>query len=121
VQGHNIECRFHLKTQGGGLMWESVQQNNNARQQIFETAQMSGYALSIQANDTLAAEVHSDATQFFLVVQGSGTCMIDGNQDSIGERSMFYVPAGKRHSVRAGAEGLKLLTLYAPAEHHTEK
>jgi mannose-6-phosphate isomerase-like protein (cupin superfamily) len=119
-QGHSIECRFHLKD-SGSLMWDSLKQNKDARKRLFETAQMSAYALSIKPNEALSTEVHPDATQFFLVVRGSGTCTIDGNQDNIQKHSMFYVPAGKKHSVQASAEGLKLLTLYAPAEHHTEK
>lgn len=115
---HKIECKFHLRKSG----WETIQSNTQPKKGLFETQQMSGYALYIKPLEGLPLETHPDATQFFLVVQGSGASIIGGKRDVIEMHSMFYIPPGTPHTIEASREGLKLLTIYAPADHttHTE-
>lgn len=112
---HRIECMYHMKD-----TWGMIETNKEPKKPIFNTGDMSGYAISLEPQEELKTEVHSDATQFFLVIQGEGTCTIENKNDNISMHSMFYVPKGKAHSIQAGSKGLKLLTLYAPATHHTE-
>jgi mannose-6-phosphate isomerase-like protein (cupin superfamily) len=112
---HYIECMYHMKDN-----WSIIQTNEEPKKLLFDTGDMSGYAIAIKPEGNLKREVHPDATQFFLVIQGEGTCIIEDKNDQISMHSMFYVPRGKVHSIQAGSKGLKLLTLYAPATHHTE-
>ena len=64
---------------------------------------MAGYAMFLRAGTSLPAEVHPDATQFFHVVQGKGTFIIDG---------YCYVPPGTRHEVKALTD-MRMLTIYS--------
>lgn len=112
---HYIECMYHMKDN-----WSIIQTNEEAKKLLFDTGDMSGYAIAIKPEENLQREVHPDATQFFLVIQGEGTCMIEDKNDQISMHSMFFVPRGKAHSIQASSKGLKLLTLYAPAIHHTK-
>lgn len=114
-KSHYIDCMYHMRDK-----WSIIETNEEAKKYMFDTGDMSGYAISIEPNGELKREIHPDATQFFLVVRGEGESVIDGKQDAIKTHSMFYIPRGKAHSVKAGEQGLKLLTLYAPATHHTE-
>lgn len=112
---HKIECSFHMNHH-----WDIIVNNTEPKKKLFETPNMGAYAVFIRAGKGLPTEVHPDATQFFLVVQGKGSCSIAGNRDAIQENSMFYVPPGTAHSINADAkEDLKLLTIYSPSEHHT--
>jgi mannose-6-phosphate isomerase-like protein (cupin superfamily) len=99
--------------------WSVIEKNEEPKKSLFDAGDMSGYAISLGPQEELKTEIHPDATQFFLVIQGDGECIIDGNKDQIARHSMFHVPRGKAHSVKANSKGLKMLTLYAPAEHHT--
>ena len=110
---HKIECVFHMNNH-----WETILQNKDPKRVLFKTDHMSAYAVSIEAGGGLPTEVHPDATQFFLVVSGQGSCTIAGNRDVIQAQSMFYVPPNTTHSIDA-KNTLKLLTIYSPAEHHT--
>lgn len=109
-----VDCAMHMRS-----AWQSVEQNTAPKELLFETVHMSGYCISMGAWERLDRETHPNATQFFLVVQGSGWSTIGTARDSIQAQSMFYVPPGVAHAVEAGREGLKMLTLYAPAEHET--
>jgi mannose-6-phosphate isomerase-like protein (cupin superfamily) len=100
--------------------WSLIATNEEPRKPLFDTGDLGGYAISLDSNGELKTEIHPDATQFFLVISGEGECTIDGKNDQIRKNSMFYVPRGKAHSVKANKEGLKMLTLYAPATHHTD-
>jgi mannose-6-phosphate isomerase-like protein (cupin superfamily) len=113
---HKIACPV-----GSAHGWEIIKENTKERKLLFETVHMSGYALHIKPLEEISTEIHPDATQFFLVVQGSGSYKIKDAEEDIQEHSMFYVAPNTPHSIRANGEGLKLLTLYAPASHHTEK
>jgi len=116
------EQHFHLhKSECLKNGWEQIRENTQERKLLFETIHMSSYALRIEPWKEISAEIHPDATQFFLVVQGSGYSTINNKREGIQQHSMFYVPPGVLHSINANGDGLHLLTLYAPASHHTEK
>lgn len=108
---HKIECKFHLNNH-----WNTILTNEEPKRLLFKTKDMSAYALSLPPQGGLPEEIHPDATQFFLVVEGRGTSTIAGKQDVIQTYSMFYVPPNTSHSIEA-ASSLKLLTIYSPAEH----
>jgi len=95
---------------------------------LFETEQLSGFAMWLDPREPSGAEVHPDATQWFMVVAGSGEADVGIvgaaggtalETRHIGLRDMLVVPAGRNHALRAGPHGLGLLTIYAPAKHQT--
>lgn len=76
----------------------------------------------LRAGESLGEERHPNATQFFMVLEGSGVATINGKADDIGVNSMFYVPHNALHDVRASADGpLRMITIYSKREHETMK
>lgn len=114
VNVHRVECAMHMRD-----AWTSIVQNTKAKELLFHTQYMSGYCVALAPGEELPLETHPNATQFFVVVQGQGWSTIDGARDRIQTHSMFYVPPGVAHKVEAGPAGLRMLTLYGPAEHET--
>jgi mannose-6-phosphate isomerase-like protein (cupin superfamily) len=71
---------------------------------------------------SLGLEKHPDATQYFQVLQGSGTARIGDKTDAIQLNSMFFIPKDTYHDITAapGVEPLRLLTIYSKRDHATE-
>ncbi len=112
---HLMDCHMHLTD-----VYQKVASNTKAKELIFETEQMSMYAIYVQPYEEIPSEIHPDATQLFHVINGSGKAIIGKNSDDIQKDSMFYVPAGTEHRIVASGSGLNMYTVYAPAKHKTK-
>lgn len=73
-------------------------------------------------------EVHEENDQFLRFEEGSGVCIINGNEYAIEDGSAVVIPAGTEHNVinTSSEKSLKLYTIYAPPHHkdgtvHTTK
>jgi len=59
---------------------------------------------------------HPGSEEVTLVLEGSGSALIDGERRAIGEGNLLYAPPGAEHALAAGPEGLDLLVvLSAPS------
>lgn len=74
--------------------------------------------MCLKPGEEIGMEVHPDNDQFFRFEKGEGRVFIDGNEYSVSDGMAVVVPAGAQHNVvNAGAEDLKLYTIYSPAHH----
>ncbi len=91
---------------------------NDYFRQVVATNKFSQLVLmSILPGEDIGEEVH-DLDQILYIAQGSGKAVLDGQETEIGVGDVINVPEGTRHNViNSGAESLKLITVYAPAEH----
>lgn len=98
-----------------------TEENENFRQVLYTGNYLQLVLMALQPGDEIGEEVHDDRDQFFRVEAGEGELIIDGVTHKVSADDAMIVPAGARHNVRnAGAETLKLYTLYGPPEHRKD-
>jgi quercetin dioxygenase-like cupin family protein len=83
---------------------------------LWATPNMSAFVVHMRADEHLPAEVHPDATQWFMVLAGTGHVTLDGREQEITARDSFHVPPGMEHGIHA-VTPMRLLTIYSPPEH----
>ena len=93
--------------------------NENFRKVVYTAKHCQLVLMTLQPNEEIGMEVHSDNDQFFRIEKGQGKCVIDGNEYQISDGSAIIVPAGAQHNVVnvSATESLKLYTIYSPAHH----
>ena len=92
-------------------------ENDNFRKVVYTAGHCQLVLMSLVPSEEIGMEVHPDNDQFFRIEKGMGKCIIDGNEYEIKDGSAIIVPCGAQHNVVAGADGLKLYTIYSPAHH----
>ncbi len=98
--------------------------NNNFRTAIWTGANLQMTLMSINPNQDVGLEVHSDVDQFFYIVNGVALVLMGEEKNSLNYRRTavngngIFIPAGTWHNVvNAGNVQLKMFTIYAPPEH----
>lgn len=93
--------------------------NTDYRRVLYTGAFSQLVVMSIEPGDEIGEEVHNGIDQFIRVEKGSGTAVLNGDQEhAIADDWAVIIPAGVRHNViNTGSETLKLYSLYSPAEH----
>jgi mannose-6-phosphate isomerase-like protein (cupin superfamily) len=92
-------------------------ENEDFRRVLYTGKNLQLVLMTLPPGCDIGAEVHEDRDQFFRIEQGSGRVEIDGVSHDVADDDAVIVPAGARHNVIAGSEGLKLYTIYGPPEH----
>lgn len=92
-------------------------ENENFRKVLYTGKNSQLVLMALLPNEEIGMEIHKDNDQFFRFEKGQGKVLIDGNEYEVKDGSAVVVPAGAEHNVIAGAEGLKLYTIYSPAHH----
>jgi len=98
---------------------ESTLENNNFRQVLYTSTHSQLVLMSLQPNEEIGMEVHTENDQFFRFESGVGKVLIDGNEYEVGDDVAVVVPAGSEHNVinTSSTEMLKMYTIYSPAHH----
>ncbi len=91
--------------------------NDNFRKVIFTAPHSQLVLMSLLPNEEIGMEMHDNVDQFFRIEKGSGKVIMDGEEHQISDGFAIVVPAGTEHNVIAGETGLKLYTIYSPANH----
>lgn len=83
-------------------------------------ASMSGGALRtlmvrIAPGGAMLPHTHPEEAEQHLVIAGTGTLTLDGAQHPYGPGALAIIPRAARHSVRADADGMILMAVFAPA------
>lgn len=91
--------------------------NDNFRKVVFTAPHSQLVLMSLNPGEEIGLEVHDNVDQFFRIEKGQGKAIIAGEESDISDGSAIVVPAGNEHNVIAGNEGLKLYTIYSPANH----
>jgi len=96
---------------------EVARRNDAFRRTIVTGEHSQVVVMAIQPGDDIGEETH-DGDQILLFVEGEGRAVLDGQSEPIRAGDLVFVPAGTLHNfVNAGPEPLRLVTVYAPAEH----
>lgn len=92
-------------------------ENDDFRRVVYTGKNLQLVLMALPAGCDIGEEVHEDRDQFFRIEGGSGQVLIDGKAHDVKDDDAIIVPAGARHNVIAGDQGLKLYTIYGPPEH----
>lgn len=113
-----IGCTFHMRT-----AWKRAITNTEPKLETeLQEDDLYMVFLYLRPGESLGGEKHTDTTQFFQVIQGSGTARIGDKIDAIEFNSMFFVPRDTYHDVTCanGTEPLRMITIYGKKNHTTE-
>lgn len=95
-----------------------VKQNQNFRTVIFTGKHSQVVAMSIAVGDDIGEEVHPDTDQTFVLIEGVGKAVVNGEESIFEADQLIFVPAGTKHNfINTGEKALKLFTIYAPPQH----
>jgi len=76
---------------------------------------LSCHLVRVDPGMVLPPHVHDAQWELHEVAAGSGTAVIDGREAAYVPGVTAVIPRGMDHTVRAGAEGLRLLAKFFPA------
>lgn len=99
---------------------EEVTKGNNDFRRVLYTGKHSQLvAMSLNPGEDIGLEVHEENDQFFRIEEGSGKCVIDGNEYEIKDDDAIIVPAGAEHNIinTSSDQAMKLYTIYSPSHH----
>lgn len=94
-------------------------ENENFRKVIYTGKHLQLVLMSLKVGEDIGEEVHLENDQFFRFENGSGKCIIDGNEYQVGEGDVIVVPAGAKHNVinTNSSKSFKMYTIYGPPNH----
>jgi mannose-6-phosphate isomerase-like protein (cupin superfamily) len=92
--------------------------NDAFRRELLTGARSQLVAMAIPAGGEIGEEVHTDADQTLMFIEGEGEAILEGERTPVRPGDVVFVKAGTRHNfVNTGPGTLRLLTIYAPPEH----
>jgi mannose-6-phosphate isomerase-like protein (cupin superfamily) len=92
--------------------------NQFFRQVIYTGAHSQLVVMSIPPGEEIGEETHSRIDQLFVIVEGEGQAVLDGQQQTADEHNVIFVTAGTPHNLKnPGRKALKLFTVYSPPAH----
>ena len=97
---------------------ERARRNTCFREVISTGPHCQVVVMSLPPGEDIGEGVHQGVDQVFVVVEGSGTAILDGERSPVLPGRLVHVMAGVRHDiVNTGLGDLRLYTIYAPPEH----
>jgi len=72
--------------------------------------------IAVDPNGHTPRHAHDYEHEVF-IVSGSGTILLDGEDQTLTQGDVVYVPADHEHQFRAGAEGMRFLCLVPAARN----
>jgi mannose-6-phosphate isomerase-like protein (cupin superfamily) len=101
---------------------ELVKENEYFRQVVHTGAHAQVVLMSIAPGEDIGMETHAAVDQTLVFVQGEGKAIIAGEEYPIEAGTLSFVEAGTEHNfINTGSEPLKLYTVYAPANHPSDR
>jgi mannose-6-phosphate isomerase-like protein (cupin superfamily) len=93
--------------------------NTNFRKVLYTSRHVQLVLMSLAPGEEIGVETHTGNDQFFHVENGSGKCVIDGNEYELRSGDAVLVPQGALHNVinLSPTDALKLYTIYSPPHH----
>lgn len=103
---------MHIKN-----LFDHVNGNEYFRQVLATNTHSQLVLMCLQQGEEIGEEVHQ-VDQILIFTQGTGKAILDGVETEVSAGDAVNVPAGTRHNfINTGSEKIKLVTIYAPAEH----
>lgn len=95
-----------------------ARENQSFRREIQTGPHSQVVVMCLQPGEDIGEEVHDDADQILLFVEGDGEAALDGERSPVGHQQLVLVPGGVRHNfVNTGSWPLRLVSVYTPPEH----
>lgn len=93
------------------------QQNTFFRKELVTGKHSQIVLMCIPVGGDIGMERHH-VDQIFVVTQGHGQVIINGERSDVYPNYVTFVPAGSHHNfINKGRKELKLFTIYAPPQH----
>lgn len=103
---------------------DAAESNNTFRTALWTGEHLQVTLMSIDINEDIGLELHTDVDQFLRIEDGQGLVQMGDTKDNLSyqrtvtEDDAIIVPVGKWHNLtNTGNEPLKLYSIYAPPEH----
>lgn len=93
--------------------------NDYFRKVLYTSSHSQLVLMSLKPNEEIGEETHHDNDQFFRIEEGTGKCLIDGNEYKLKDGDAIIIPAGAKHNIINTSKDadLKMYTIYSPAHH----
>ena len=99
-------------------VFELARASGDFRREVVTGPRSQVVVMTLHPGEEIGEEVHDDADQILLVVEGEAEAMLGGEAVRVAADHLVLVPAGTRHNVVAsGAGTLRLVSVYTPPEH----
>ena len=96
----------------------AARSNDAFRREVTTGEHEQVVVMTIPPGGEIGDEIHPDTDQVLVFVDGRAAAQLDGQSSDVGPNDMVFVRAGTRHNfVNRGDGPLRLITIYAPAEH----
>ena len=97
----------------------TTEENTNFRKVLYTSKHLQLVLMTLQPNEEIGEEVHTDIDQFFRIENGQGLCIINGHIHNIKAGDAIIVPAGSRHNIinNDSMQTLNMYTIYTPPSH----
>lgn len=82
----------------------------------FRNAKTEINSMNLQPLEQVGTEHHLMNDQLFMIQQGFGEAIVNGERVKLVPGALLMVPAGVEHNVVAGEDGLLFYTVYTPPE-----
>ena len=94
-------------------------ENTNFRKVLYTAGHSQLVLMSLQPNEEIGLETHTENDQFFRFESGEGKVIINDTEYEVGDGDAVVVPAGVQHNVvnTSNTDRLTLYTIYSPAHH----
>ncbi len=104
-----MEIRRHVKDG-----WVSVHNNTVLYQPIFSAPEIGApfelFSAIIEGGKTMETEPGHRETELFLMVRGTGTAIVGGEEVEVAEGDTIYIPPFSDHSIRNESSGESRVT-----------
>lgn len=95
-----------------------ARENSYFRKEIFTGSEAQIVVMSLNQNEDIGEETHSNVDQILFFIEGQGMAILDGSERRVGEEDVLYIQRGTKHNVvNTSSERMKIISIYAPAEH----
>lgn len=95
-----------------------TKENTNFRKVLYTGDYSQLVLMCLRENEDIGEETHNTIDQIFVIVDGDGEAVVNGETFGFDEHDVIFVPAGTKHNIKnIGDDDLKLYTIYAPAAH----
>ena len=97
---------------------ELARSNQSFRREVVTGQESQVVVMTLEPGEDIGEEVHDDADQILVFVEGRGEAVLDGAASPVAADQLVLVAAGTRHNfVNTADAPLRLISIYAPPEH----
>ena len=101
-----------------GDILELTRRNTFFREVIATGPKSQVVVMCLSPGGEIGLETHTELDQVLVIVEGTGSVILDGKTSAIAPGTLIQVSAGTEHNVtNTGTTPMRLYTVYAPPAH----